>query len=119
MANQAQTLASSVDSRFNYEPLFFTHPQNQKATQKFLGKTLDYPFWVSSMTGGAELAFTINQNLAKLCGKYNLGMGLGSCRGLLFSDEYLSDFDVRHLMGDDAPLYANLGIAQLEQLIKK
>ena len=116
MANKAQTHASSMDTRFNYEPLFFTHPQNQKAPQKFLEKTLDYPFWVSSMTGGAELAYTINQNLAKLCGKYNLGMGLGSCRSILNSDERLKDFAVRsHTNG---PLYANLGIAQVEELLE-
>ena len=47
-----------------------------------------------------------------------MGMGLGSCRALLFSDEHLKDFDVRHLIGDDLPFYANLGIAQLEELIE-
>lgn len=116
MAKAAQTHASSVDTRFNYEPLFFSHPENEKVSQKFLGKTLDYPFWVSSMTGGAELAYTINQNLAKLCGKYNLGMGLGSCRSIIDSNDRLKDFAVRSLT--NAPLYANLGIAQVEQLIE-
>lgn len=115
MANRAQTLSGSVDSRFNYEPIFFSHPNNTKAPQPFLGKNLDYPFWISSMTGGAELAYTINQNLAKLCGKYNLGMGLGSCRPLLNSDERLRDFAVRNLT--NAPLFANLGIAQVEELL--
>jgi isopentenyl-diphosphate delta-isomerase len=47
-----------------------------------------------------------------------MGMGLGSCRQLLFSDEYLPDFDIRDILGPDLPLYANLGIAQLEQLIR-
>jgi isopentenyl-diphosphate delta-isomerase len=46
-----------------------------------------------------------------------MGMGLGSCRSLLYSDEYLPDFNVRPVIGDEAPLFANLGIAQLEQLI--
>jgi len=46
-------------------------------------------------------------------------MGLGSCRSLLFSDEHLKDFDVRHLISDDLPFYANLGIAQLEELVAK
>jgi isopentenyl-diphosphate delta-isomerase len=36
---------------------------------------------------------------------------------LLFSDEFLPDFAVRHFIGSEMPLYANLGIAQLEQLI--
>ena len=46
-------------------------------------------------------------------------MGLGSCRSLLTSDEHLADFAVRPLLGPDLPLYANLGIAQLEVLIKQ
>lgn len=115
MANLAQTHASSVDLRFNYEPLFFHHPQDEKVVCRFLGKTLNYPFWISSMTGGAELAYTINQNLAKLCGKYQLGMGLGSCRSIIESDERLKDFAVRKLT--NGPLYANLGIAQVEELL--
>ena len=75
------------------------------------------PLWVSSMTGGTQLARTINHNLARACRDFGMGMGLGSCRSLLFSDETLPDFDVRPLIGDDLPLYANLGIAQVEQLI--
>jgi isopentenyl-diphosphate delta-isomerase len=38
---------------------------------------------------------------------------------LLFSDEFLPDFDIRSIIGPDLPLYANLGIAQLEQLIRE
>ena len=67
------------------------------------------------MTGGTARAANINQNLARACGEYKLGMGLGSCRSLLTSDERLSDFDVRKWVGEQ-PLYANLGIAQTEQL---
>jgi isopentenyl-diphosphate delta-isomerase len=37
----------------------------------------------------------------------------------LTDDTYLPDFDVRHLIGDNLPLYANLGIAQVEKLIEK
>jgi isopentenyl-diphosphate delta-isomerase len=86
-------------------------------TMQFLGKTLGVPLWVSSMTGGTALARTINHNLARACGEFGMGMGLGSCRALLYSDETLPDFDVRHLMGDGLPLFANLGIAQVEQLL--
>lgn len=108
-----------IDNRFYYEPLFSAHPaEGSWGEFSFLGKKMQNPLWVSSMTGGTAMARTINQNLARACGAFGLGMGLGSCRGLLFSDEHLSDFDVRHLLGDDVPLYTNLGIAQLEQLIK-
>jgi len=82
------------------------------------GKKMDHPIWISSMTGGTELANTINKRLAGICGRYNLGMGLGSCRQLLENDDYLDDFKVRQLMPNQ-PLFANLGIAQVEQLIEK
>jgi len=67
------------------------------------------------MTGGTELAKSINTNLARACGEYGMGMGLGSCRSLLESDARIQDFDMRSLMNDQ-PLYANLGIAQIGEL---
>jgi len=73
------------------------------------------PIWVSSMTGGTEKAATINKNLAKACQEFGMGMGLGSCRPLLESDERLSDFAVRKFIGDQ-PLFANIGIAQVDEL---
>ena len=69
------------------------------------------------MTGGTALARIINKNLAIACGEFGLGMGLGSCRQLLYSDEFLEDFNIRKYMGDQ-PLYINLGIAQIEQLLE-
>ena len=105
----------SADPRFNYEPLLGAIDEVELKTD-FLGTTFDFPIWVSSMTGGAEKAKTINTNLAKLCNKFGLGMGLGSCRQLLSDDSHLRDFDMRKYIGD-RPLYANLGIAQLEMLV--
>ena len=117
LAFQSQTPADKIDHRFNYEPMMSGHPSNQKILETtFLGKKLAAPIWVSSMTGGTAKASIINKNLGKAVGEYGLGMGLGSCRSLLYSDEYLSDFDIRHLVGNQ-PLYANLGIAQVEELV--
>jgi isopentenyl-diphosphate delta-isomerase len=119
LAFRSQIAQSQVDSRFYYEPLLSGHPRREGLQPlSFLGKTLNTPLWVSSMTGGTEWAHTINHNLARACGEFGMGMGLGSCRSLLFSDETLKDFNVRSLMGDDLPLFANLGIAQIEQLIE-
>ena len=73
------------------------------------------PWWISSMTGGAEKAGNINANLAKAAQKYGLGMGLGSCRPVLEQTESAADFKIRRIIGDQ-PLFANLGIAQLEEL---
>ncbi|MEI6898317.1 MAG: isopentenyl-diphosphate delta-isomerase [Bacteroidota bacterium] len=45
-------------------------------------------------------------------------MGLGSCRILLEGTEFISDFDVRDIIGEELPMYANIGIVQLEQMIR-
>lgn len=109
---------NSIDSRFNYEPVLSAHPGQQDFKPfAFLDKEIRNPLWVSSMTGGTKEAKTINQNLAKACRDFGFGMGLGSCRLLLRENTYLPDFDVRSIIGDDLPLYGNLGIAQVEQLI--
>lgn len=119
LAFKSQVEKGELDGRFYYEPLLSGHPEKGSLKSfKFLGKTMRAPMWVSSMTGGTEMANTINHNLARACKDFGMGMGLGSCRGLLYDDDFLKDFDVRHLIGDDLPLYANLGIAQLEQLIE-
>lgn len=109
---------ANVDSRFYYEPLFSAHPERGSLPSfEFLAKTFRVPLWVSSMTGGTQKARIINQNLARACRDFGFGMGLGSCRQLLYSDEYLTDFAIRPILGDAVPLFANLGIAQLEHLI--
>jgi len=118
MAFSSATPSDSVDKRFYYEPLLSGHPQSQSNIKIAVAeKSMTHPIWVSSMTGGTEKAMTINHNLAKLCGAYGLGMGLGSCRQLLIEDKRLGEFSVKSLMPDQ-PLFANLGIAQVETLIE-
>lgn len=120
LAFQSQVAAAALDGRFFYEPILSGHPAaGSLPAFSFLGKTLRTPLWVSSMTGGTERARTINRNLARACAEFGMGMGLGSCRQLLYSDAYLPDFDVRALIGADLPLYANLGVAQIEQLFER
>ncbi len=118
LAFKSQVAKAILDERFSYEPLLSAHPcRNGLQEKSFLGKTIKTPLWVSSMTGGTQLARTINHNLGRACQEFGMGMGLGSCRQLLRSDEYFEDFNIRPMMGEDVPLFANLGIAQIEQLI--
>ncbi|PKQ62756.1 type 2 isopentenyl-diphosphate Delta-isomerase [Labilibaculum filiforme] len=119
LAFRSQMKNAWMDERFYYEPMLNAHPNVDDTSFTFLGKNLQTPIWISSMTGGTELAGKINRNLARACAEFGMGMGLGSCRSLLNSDEHFADFDVRSIIGDDLPLYANLGICQLEELIRK
>lgn len=117
LAFNSQTFPSLADPRFYYEPLLA--PNQSTATPpeiNFLGKKLNAPLWISSMTGGTKYAEKINRNIAKVCKEYQIGMGLGSCRQLLANDDHFKDFNIRKYCGDSVPLFANLGIAQLESL---
>jgi len=106
-----------TDPRFHYEPMLSAHPKPGSLPSSKLGsRELRAPIWISSMTGGTGYAHRINHNLARACGQYGLGMGLGSCRPLLHDDDSWKDFDVRDVMGNEGVLYANLGIAQLYEL---
>lgn len=106
------------DNRFFYEPLMRSHPTEQIPVN-FLGKLMSFPLWISSMTGGSAEANRINHLLAEACAEFGLGMGLGSCRILLKSDEFFDDFNLRSVLGNNLPFYANLGVAQIEKLIER
>lgn len=120
LAFRSQVDRLALDDRFNYEPLLAAHPAPGSLVEtSFGGKVLRAPLWVSSMTGGTEKAYVINQNLGRACAEFGLGMGLGSCRPLLYGHERLRDFDIRPVTGDAVPLYANLGVAQVEELLEE
>ena len=117
LAFKSQTI-NPIAFGLNFEPMLSAHPsEDLDIGLNFLGKRLYAPLRISSMTGGTKLAKKINENLARACGEFGLGMGLGSCRPLLEGSERLSDFKVKSLM-KGFPMYANLGIAQIEEILK-
>lgn len=117
LAFESQLHEALHDSRFYYEPVLSGHHPYIFMPEQFLGKKINLPLWISSMTGGTQKAGAINKNLARACKEYGLGMGLGSCRSLLYSDTHFEDFNLRPLIGNNLPFYANLGIAQVEKLL--
>lgn len=119
LAFQSQTLKDEVDTRFYYEPLLSRHPEDIPENFFIAGKKILVPIWISSMTGGTELAGKINRNLARVAREFGMGMGLGSCRIILKENKHFPDFDMRDELGPDLPFFANLGIAQVEQMIEK
>ena len=116
LAKKSAIDACSMDSRFNYEPMIAAHPKDADISSVVFGKKVDAPFWVSSMTGGSERAFELNRTLAKMVGRYKIGMGLGSCRCLMNGNDRFEDFNLRPILGDEVPFFGNIGIAQLEEI---
>ena len=77
-----------------------------------LGKQLQAPILISSMTGGTDSASTINRTLAIAAEQSGIALGLGSMRVALEEPDVADSFKVR----DAAPnvlLFANLGAVQL------
>ena len=77
-----------------------------------LGKQLQRPLLISSMTGGTAEAAAINRILAAAAPETGMAMGLGSQRAAIEDDDLAATYRVR----DVAPailLFANLGHVQL------
>lgn len=77
----------------------------------FLGFKCKTPFLISSMTGGTDLAETINRNLALAAEERGWVLALGSTRALLDSDGHSSSFLMRKY-APSVPIIANLGAVQ-------
>jgi isopentenyl-diphosphate Delta-isomerase len=81
-------------------------------TTFFLNKKLGAPILISSMTGGTEIAKTINYRLAEVAQTYQLAMGVGSQRIAVEKPDLAYTFAVRSI-APDILLFANLGAVQL------
>ena len=117
LALDSRVKLAEQDLRFNYEPMLSAHPDNTDLSIEFLEKTMRTPIWVSSMTGGTGISRTINGNIARACREFGMGMGLGSCRKILFDKTHWDDFNFRDEIGEEQPFWANLGISQVEELL--
>ncbi len=116
LALKSQTLPGSSDKRFLYEPLC-GHSMVEIKPFDLAGKTMKFPIWISSMTGGTAEAEHINNNLARVCAEFGLGMGLGSCRIYMDKKGFEKQFELRKIVGYELPLWANLGIGQIEKAL--
>jgi isopentenyl-diphosphate delta-isomerase len=81
---------------------------------EFLGRRLEAPFLISSMTGGPDEATRINENLARAAGRLGIAFAVGSQRVALDDGGGQAGFcrSLKDHMGE-APLLANFGGAQL------
>ncbi|HZW39318.1 MAG TPA: type 2 isopentenyl-diphosphate Delta-isomerase [Ignavibacteriaceae bacterium] len=80
---------------------------------KFFNKWINYPFIISSMTGGAEKAEQINYQLASAANELNIPIGVGSQRQLLENDKYLRSYKIIRQQAKNIPVLGNLGMAEI------
>lgn len=78
----------------------------------FLGMDYDFPFLISSMTGGTKEGAIINENVARAAEARGVGMGLGSQRAVLEQESVAHTFSLRKF-APTIPIYANIGAVQL------
>ncbi len=98
--------------RFIHSCLPELNPEEIDLSTNFLGKKLQAPLLISSMTGGTETAKKINYLLAEVAETYGLAMGVGSQRVAVEKPDVAHTFAVRSV----APhilLFANMGAVQL------
>ena len=96
---------------FMHEALPELNLADVDTTTTVLGKVLQRPLLISSMTGGTAEAATINRILAAAAQETGMAMGLGSQRAAI-EDESLADtYRVREV-APDILLFANLGAVQ-------
>ncbi|MCB0931039.1 MAG: type 2 isopentenyl-diphosphate Delta-isomerase [Mycobacterium sp.] len=106
-----------------YNALTQTHLAAIDLSTRFLGFPLKAPVLIGAMTGGAELARTINRNLAAAAQELGIGMMLGSQRIMLddlgSQTSAATSFEVRDL-APDVLLIGNIGLAQVrEEVVPK
>lgn len=107
-----QTTTGLERYRFTHCCLPELDRRNINLSTAFLGKQLSAPLLISSMTGGTELAKTINYRLAEAAQRYGIAMGVGSQRVAIENPQVTSTFAVRSI-APNILLFANLGAVQL------
>jgi isopentenyl-diphosphate Delta-isomerase len=98
--------------RFMHQALPELNLHEVDSTIELFGKTLSAPILVSSMTGGTDLAYRINQNLAEAAQSHKIAMGLGSQRAAVENPDLAYSYRVRNV-APDILLFANIGAVQL------
>jgi len=88
---------------------------NIDLSTKFLGKELQAPFLIASITGGHPATTPINAALAKAAGELGIGIGVGSQRAAIEDPSHKESFTVVRDEAPDAFVYGNVGAAQIKE----
>ncbi len=102
-------------SRYDFVHNAITEVDISKITfeTKFFSHKIDYPFLISSMTGGTEEAENINQRLAVIAEELRIPIGVGSQRQALENKNFHKSYKVIRKTAKNVPVLGNIGAAQL------
>ena len=110
----------SAPQRANWNDIQFVHQALPEVdldeidtSVNFLGRTLRYPIFISSLTGGHPDVTSINRNLARAAEHYGLALGVGSQRAAIVNPAVASTYAVTRDYAPNAFLIANIGAPQL------
>lgn len=110
----------SAPQRANWNDVQFVHQALPEVdldeidtSVSFLGQTLRYPIFISSLTGGHPDVLSINRNLARAAEHYGLALGVGSQRAAIVNPDLAASYAVTRENAPHAFLIANIGAPQL------
>lgn len=110
----------AVAQRANWQDVAFVHQalpevdlDEVDTSVAFLGHTLRYPIFISSLTGGHPDVMSINANLARAAEQYGLALGVGSQRAAIVNPEVAGSYAITRETAPHALLIANIGAPQL------
>ncbi len=101
------------DVQFVHQALPEVNLDEIDTSVNFLGHTLRYPLFISSLTGGHDDVLSINRNLARAAGHYGLALGVGSQRAGIVNPEVTSSYTITREHAPTTFLLANIGAPQL------
>src|SRR5947199_3023133 len=110
----------SVPQRANWSDIQFVHQALPEVdldeidtSVDFLGRSLRYPIFISSLTGGHPDVTSINRNLARAAEHYGLALGVGSQRAGIVNPEVSGSYAVTREHAPNTYLIANIAAPQL------
>ena len=85
----------------------------------FLGHRINYPFMISSMTGGYTKAADLNRSIAETSEKLKIPLGVGSMRQALENDNFRQSFSIVRQAAPSIPVLANIGAPEIAGGVSK
>ena len=84
-------------------------------SRHFLGKDMDAPFMIASITGGHPETTAVNAALAEAAEELGIGIGVGSQRAAIEDPSQEGSFRVVRDKAPNAFVYGNIGAAQIKE----